>query len=36
LIEGLMRALANAKAMYEQRYGVLHEPGGSDADSGTR
>jgi hypothetical protein len=34
MIVGLMRALATAKAAYEQRYGVLHEPGGSDADSG--
>jgi hypothetical protein len=36
LIDGFMRALATAKAIYEQRYGVLHEPGGSDADSGGR
>jgi hypothetical protein len=36
MIEGLMRALATAKTIYEQRYGVLHEPGGSDADSGGR
>ena len=36
MIDGLMRALARAKEIYEQRYGVLHEPGGSDADTGSR
>lgn len=36
LIDGVMRALATAKAIYEKNYGVLHEPGGSDADSGGR
>ena len=33
LIDGLIRALTTQKATYEQRYGALHEPGASDAES---
>jgi hypothetical protein len=33
LIPGLMRALETQKATYESRYGTLHEPGASDAQS---
>lgn len=28
LIDGLIRALTTQKAVYEQRYGAIHEPGG--------
>jgi len=28
LIDGLIRALSTQKAVHEQRYGIIHEPGG--------
>src|SRR5271157_3345735 len=31
LIPGLIRALNTHKTVHEQRYGTIHEPGGSDA-----
>jgi hypothetical protein len=36
MISGLIRALNTQKATYEKRYGDIHEPGGSDAESGRR
>jgi hypothetical protein len=33
LIPGLIRALNTQKANHEQRYGTIHEPGASDAQS---
>jgi hypothetical protein len=33
LIPGLIRALNTHKAVHEQRYGTIHEPGGLDAQS---
>jgi hypothetical protein len=33
LIPGLIRALNTHKTVHEQRYGTIHEPGASDAES---
>jgi hypothetical protein len=33
LINGLIRALTTQKATYEERYGTIHEPRGTDAEN---
>jgi hypothetical protein len=32
LVDGLIRALTGQKAIYEEKYGAIHNPGGIDAE----